>query len=118
MAYLGGREGVLRLLPAHGRHLLERGRPPGHEADCVRAVRHQLLQDVHGLQGRVHASGQRDVGVLQDLQGDRRHRPGARGERRRHRGQPEAAPVHGDHGAGGTPNVQAGGGNVILPYCF
>ena len=46
---------MLRLQPAHGHHLLERDRETGDGRDRLRKVRHQLVQDVHGLQGCFHA---------------------------------------------------------------
>ena len=59
---------------------------------------------------------QRHAGDVQDVQGDRGDRPGARRERRRHRGEPEAAPGHGRHRTGGPPHVQAGRGETRIHF--
>ena len=60
--------------------------------------------------------GQRDAGDVQDLQGDRGDRPGARRERRRHRGEPEATFGGRDHRSGGAPHVQARRGQFFYEF--
>ena len=56
--------GLLRLQPAHGDHVVGRERAAGDEGGRLRQVRNQLIQDVHGIQGRLHAQVTTFSGVM------------------------------------------------------
>jgi hypothetical protein len=100
LALQGRSQGRRRLLVPLRRHVVGRRRQRGaRDGDPRQRARHLVVQDVHGLQGPLHARGRRHVQGVPAVQEARRHRPGARRERPPHctrasrRCSPSASPA-------------------------